>query len=61
MTNGRYRVILYLMNDKKKFTVTLVKGPQTSIMPIEALSAEHAVAIASTMGLGTVVKVIEKI
>jgi hypothetical protein len=49
------------MNDKKKFTVTLVKGPQTSIMPIEALSAEHAVAIASTMGLGTVVKVIEKI
>ena len=61
MTNGRYRVILYLMNDEKNFKVTLVKGPQTSIMPIKALSAEHAVAIASTMGLGTVVKVVEKI
>ena len=49
------------MNDEKNFKVTLVKGPQTSIMPIKAPSAEHAVAIASTMGLGTVVKVVEKI
>jgi hypothetical protein len=49
------------MNNEKNFTVTLVKGPQTSIMPIKALSTEHAVAIACQMGLGTVVSVTEKI
>jgi hypothetical protein len=39
------------------YKVTLVKGPQTSIMPIKARDEAHAVRIAQNMDLGLVVKV----
>ena len=39
------------------YTVTMVDGPQTSIIPIKARNASHAVRIASNMGLGLVVNV----
>ena len=39
------------------YKVTLVKGPQTSIMPIKARDEAHAVRIAQHMGLGLVVRV----
>ena len=43
--------------EEKIYKVTMIDGPQTSIMPIKAYDAEHAVRIASRMGLGVVVKV----
>ena len=45
------------MKNESIYKVTLVKGPQTSIMPIKARDASHATRIASNMGLGLVVKV----
>jgi len=45
------------MNEESIYKVTLVKGPQTSIMPIKARDEAHAVRIAQHMGLGLVVRV----
>ena len=45
------------MRTESIYRVTMIDGPQTSIMPIKAYDAEHAVRIASRMGLGVVVKV----
>jgi len=45
------------MKNENIYKVTLVKGPQTSIMPIKARDESHAVRIASNMDLGLVVKV----
>ena len=45
------------MKTESIYKVTMIDGPQTSIMPIKAYDAEHAVRIASRMGLGVVVKV----
>ena len=39
------------------YKVTLVDGPQTSIMPIKARDEAHATRIAQHMGLGLVVRV----
>jgi hypothetical protein len=45
------------MKNESIYKVTLVKGPQTSIMPIKARDEAHATRIAQNMGLGLVVKV----
>ena len=51
--------VLYysMLNTESIYKVTLVEGPQTSIMPIKARDEAHAVRIAQNMGLGLVVKV----
>ena len=46
-----------MLNKESIYRVTLVKGPQTSIMPIKARDEAHAVRIAQNMGLGLVVGV----
>ena len=45
------------MRTESIYKVTMVKGPQTSIMPIKARDEVHAVRIAQNMGLGLVVRV----
>ena len=45
------------MRTESIYKVTMVKGPQTSIMPIKARDEAHAVRIAQNMGLGLVVRV----
>ena len=48
----------YIITMKESiYKVTLVNGPQTSIMPIKARDEAHAVRIAQNMGLGLVVRV----
>ena len=37
--------------EEKIYKVTMVDGPTTAIMPIKAYDAEHAVRIASNLGL----------
>jgi hypothetical protein len=49
--------IITMMNEESIYKVTLVEGPQTSIMPIKARDEAHAVRIAQHMGLGLVVRV----
>jgi hypothetical protein len=46
-----------MIKNESIYKVTLVDGPQTSIMPIKARDEAHAVRIAQNMGLGLVVKV----
>ena len=45
------------MRTESIYKVTIIDGPQTSIMPIKARDEAHAVRIAQNMGLGLVVKV----
>ena len=40
------------MKTESIYKVTMIDGPQTSIMPIKAYDEEHAVRIAANMGLG---------
>jgi hypothetical protein len=46
------------MNTESIYKVTLVDGPQTSIMPIKARNSAHAMRIANRMGLGQVVNIV---
>ena len=45
------------MRTESIFKVTMVDGPQTSIMPIKACDEAHALRIAQNMNLGLVVRV----
>jgi len=45
------------MKNENIYRVTMVNGPQTSILPIKARDEAHAVRIAQNMGLGLVVGV----
>ena len=46
------------MNTESIYKVTMVDGPQTSIMPIKARDTDHAMRIAKSMGLGQVVNIV---
>ena len=51
-----YLITMMIITDRI-YKVTLVNGPQTSIMPIKAYDETHAARIAQNMDLGLVVKV----
>jgi len=56
MSHGVWYTIRMMIKEAI-YTVTLVDGPQTSIMPIKAYDEAHAIRIAQHMGLGLVVRV----